>query len=183
MNKFQKTVALAALVLSANSIFAQTTGTTNLNVNLGSVLAIEVTNPTVTIQMTTAEHLTAGNTTGSLSDHLKVTATEGFSVTVKASGELSYNGTEIPVSTVVVNTSKGSYLGDSGSTEPTTNPSFPTTAPALSSAAPVTIIESSTGDLRGFNVTYTIPAEKTPAYLNKAAGVYTTLLTYTIAAD
>lgn len=184
MNKFLKTAALAAIVLSANSLFAQTSGTTNLNVNLGSVLAIEVANPSVTINMTTAAHLTAGNTTGSLSDHLKVTATEGFKVTVQAATDLTSSANDvIPVNTVVINTAKGSYLGATGSTAPTTAPTFPTTAPALSATAPVTIIESTTGDFRGFNVTYTIPATSTPAYIDKASGLYTTVLTYTIAAD
>lgn len=182
MNKFFKTAALAAIVLSANSLFAQD-NTTLLNVNLGSVLAIEVANPSVTINMTTATHLTEGNSTGELSDHLKVTATEGYTVTVEASGNLSNSGVEIPVSTVTIKTEKGSYLGAAGSTAPTTNPTFPLTEPALSATAPVKIIDSSTGDFRGFNVTYTIPANETPAYLDKATGVYTTTLTYTIAAD
>ncbi|ALM47790.1 hypothetical protein AMR72_02065 [Flavobacterium psychrophilum] len=185
MNKFFKTAALAAILLSANSIIAQDskTGTTTLNVNLGSVLAIEVANPSVTIQMTTAAHLRDGNSSSELSDHVKVTATEGYTVTVQASTDLTNGGVEIPVSTVKIKTEKGSYLGASGSTAPTTTPTFPTTEPALSATAPVQIIESSTGDFRGFNVTYTIPAEETPAYLDKATGVYTTTLTYTIAAD
>jgi len=184
MNKFIKTVALAAIVLSANSIFAQTSGTTNLNVNLGSVLAIEVANPTVTINMNTAAHLTSGNTTGSLSDHLKVTATEGFKVNVVASQNLtSSGGATIPVSTVVVSAAKGSYLGATGSTAPTTAPTFPSAPTALSATTAATIITCATGDFRGYNVTYTIPATSTPSYIDKATGVYTTTLTYTITVD
>ncbi|RDI11216.1 hypothetical protein DEU42_106150 [Flavobacterium sp. AG291] len=178
-----KSVLLAAPFFTVPSILAQTTGTTNLNVNLASVLAIEVSDPTVVIQMNTPAHFSSGSTTGTLSDHLKVTANEGFTVTVEAAGNLSNAGEEIPVSTVVVSSSSGSYLGASGSTAPTTNPTFPSSALALSSSAPVTIISCATGDLRGYDVAYSIPAANTPSYLDKTPGVYTTLLTYTIVAD
>ncbi len=174
---------LGAYALSAPALFAQTTGTTSLNVNLGSVLAIEVANPTVIIQMNTPAHFSTGSTTGILPDHIKVTANEGFSVTVQASGNLVSAGVEIPVSTVVVNTASGSYLGASGSTPPSATPAFPATPPALSTSSPVTVINCPTGDLRGYNVAYSIPASNTPSYLDKAPGVYTTLLTYTILGD
>lgn len=181
MRNFLKAAAFAIVALSANSIFAQTT---NLNVNLANVYSIEVTNPTVTILMNSAANFTQGNTTGSLPNHIKVSATGGYKVSIQAATELTSTANDvIPVSTVVVSTTPGTFSGAAGSVDPGSNAAFPANAPALSVTAPVELISSTTGDIRGFNVQYTIPAVSAPVYLNKPAAVYNTLLTYTIVAN
>lgn len=182
MKNFSKIALLAIAALSFNAVSAQTT--TNLNVNLSSLYSIEVTNPTVTIQMNNASYFTAGNTTGALSNHLKVSATGGYQVSVVAGTDLtSPGGDVISVGTVTVAATEGTYSGASGSTDPGTDAEFPSTAPALSTSVPAVVIESTSGDLRGFNVEYKIPAESAPAYLNKPAATYTTQLTYSIVAN
>jgi hypothetical protein len=181
MKNFLKVASFAIVALSANSIFAQTT---NLNVNLASIYSIEVTNPTVTILMNTAANFTQGNTTGSLPNHLKVSATGGYKVSVQASSQLTSPANDIiPVNTVTVSTTPGTFSGAAGSVDPGSVATFPANAPALSATAPVQLIASAKGDVRGFNVQYTIPAVSAPVYLNKPAAVYSTLLTYTIVAN
>lgn len=181
MKNFLKVASFAIVALSANSILAQTT---TLNVNLANVYSIEVTNPTVNIAMNTAANFTDGNTSGSLPNHIKVSATGGYKVTIQAANELTSPGNDIiPVSTVVVSTTPGTYSGAAGSIDQGSNASFPANAPALSVTTPVELITSTTGDIRGFNVQYTIPPVSAPVYLNKPAAIYSTLLTYTIVAN
>ena len=181
MKNFLMAASFAIIALSTNSIFAQTT---NLNVNLANVYSIEVTNPTVTIAMNTAANFTEGNTTGSLPNHVKVSATNGYKVTIQAATDLTSPGNDvIPVSTVVVKTTPGTFSGAPGSIDAGSNAAFPANAPALSVTTPVELISSTTGDIRGFNVQYTIPPVSAPVYLNKPEAVYSTLLTYTIVAN
>ncbi|MNK36160.1 hypothetical protein D3C87_547030 [compost metagenome] len=182
MKNFLKIASFAIIALSANSIFAQTT--TTLNVNLASVYSIEVTNPTVNILMNTPANFTQGNTSGPLPNHIKVSATGGYKVSIQASNDLTSTANDvIPVSTVVVSTTPGTFSGAAGSIDTGSNAAFPANAPALSATAPVELITSTTGDIRGFNVQYTIPASSAPVYLNKPAAIYSTLLTYTIVAN
>lgn len=181
MKKFLIAASFAIIAMSANSSFAQTT---NLNVNLANVYSLEVTNPTVTIGMSTPANFTKGNTTGFLPNHVNVSATNGYKVTVQAATELTSPGNDvIPISTVVVSTTPGTYSGADGSIDAGSNATFPANATALSVTTPVEIISSTTGDIRGFNIQYTIPPVSAPVYLNKPEAVYSTLLTYTIVAN
>ena len=134
--------------------------------------------------MNNASYFTNGNSTGSLPNHIKVSATGGYQVSVLAGADLtSPGGDVISVGTVTVAATEGTYSGASGSTDPGTDAQYPALAPSLSTTVPAVVVESSSGDLRGFNVTYTIPAANAPTYLNRPAATYTATLTYSIVAN
>lgn len=138
MKNFLMAASFAIIALSTSSAFAQTT---NLNVNVANVYSIEVTNPTVTIGMNTAANFTNGNTTGTLPNHVKVSATNGYKVTIQAATDLTSPGNDvIPVSTVVVKTTPGTFSGAAGSIDAGSNAAFPANAPALSVTTPVELI-------------------------------------------
>lgn len=180
MNKIFKFAFVAIIALTANTSFAQLTGTTTLNVNVEDVYSIIVTDPSVDIDMNLPAHFTGGNNSGEQAGHIEVTATDAYQVTV-TSGEFlegaAFNE-EISAGTVQVTANDGDYLGagaDGGSTA-----DFSTATLGLTPSA---LITGDGGDMRSFDVTYTIPAASAPAFLDVAEDVYTTVVTYTIAAD
>ena len=178
MNKIFKVAFVAIIALAANSAFAQ--NTTNLHVNVEAVYSIVVTDADVTIDMNEPEHFTDGNASDEQSGHLEVTATDGYVVTVTADEFLTGESLSetISTSTIVVTANDGTYLGagtDGGSTADFSDAQLSTTG--------ATLITGSAGDMRSFDVTYSIPAASAPAYINVAPDTYTTVVTYTIAAD
>jgi hypothetical protein len=179
MNKIFKVASVAIIALVANTAFAQT-NTTNLHVNVEAVYSIVVTDADVTIDMNEPEHFVNGNASDEQTGHLEVTATDGYEVTVTADEFLvgESEAEEISTGTIVVTANDGVYLGngtDGGSTADFQEAQLATGGNVL--------ITGSAGDLRSFDVTYTIPAASAPAYINVPVDVYTTLVTYTIAAD
>ncbi|WP_417350523.1 hypothetical protein [Flavobacterium alkalisoli] len=179
MTNFFKVASVAIVALTANSLFAQTedTAETTLNVNLGSSFEITVADASVDIDMNTPEHFQSGNTSGQKTDHVQVSATGEYEVKVIASTDLTSGAETIPVSTITVTPTLGSYLGagDEGSVSPTL------TAQSLSTSTENTIISCDTGEsLRGYNIEYSVPAASAAEYLNHTTGTYTTTVTYSL---
>src|SRR5690606_12602012 len=96
---------------------------------------------------------------------------------VIASSDLTSGSETIPVNTITVTPTLGSYLGagSEGSVSPTL------TAQSLSTSTENTIISCNTGEsLRGYNIEYSIPSDSASEYLNHSAGTYTTTVTYSL---
>lgn len=181
MTNFFKIASVAIVALSANVLSAQEdTDQATLNVVVGSSYSITVSNPTAEISMTTPTHFQSGNSV-SKTDHVQVSATNDYEVTVIATQDLTSGAETIPVSTVLVTPTLGSYLGggdDPGAIAVTLDPQ------ELSTSTENTIISTDIGEsLRGYNIEYSIPAEQASQYLNHTAGTYTTTVTYSLYAQ
>lgn len=161
---------------------AQTIGSaqTQVNVTIAQVQSIQVSQPTVSINMTQPSHFISGNSSGLQSNHVRVSSSTAYQVTVKTSTQyFSRNGnsTTLPVNTVAVKTTTGN-LTNSNAAPPAGLQVVPQ---IFLSTLPTTIITSPAGEWgRGFNVNYTIPETKSPSYLNRQAGTYSTTVTYTL---
>ena len=176
MNKIFKVASVAIIAFSANTIFAQST---NLHVNVQDIYSIVVTDTDVTIDMNQPGFFVSGNSSAEQSNHIEVSATGEYQVSVAAALPLTgaTSGETIDQGTIVVTANNGTYLGAQG-TDAGSSASF-TAATLSSGGAP--LVTGSAGDLRGFDVTYSIPAASAPAYLNVAEDIYTTTVTYSIA--
>ena len=152
-----------------------------MNIIIAQVQSIQVSQPTVNINLNQVSHFKSGNSSGQQSNHVKVSASTGYQVTVKASTQyFSHNGgaTTIPVNTVNVNT----VTGDDTTGANAAPPAGLTVAPQTTlSTTPSVIVTSPSGTFgRGFHVNYAIPAAKAPSYLNRDEGSYTTTVIYTL---
>lgn len=141
-------------------------------------LSIEVAQPSVTIQMGQTSHFIMGNSSAQQPNHVKISSGSGYQVNVKAiASNFSLNGntTTLPVNTIRVQTSIGT---GSSSTPPTglqVVPQVPLTVTQTQ------IVSATSGETtRGFNVTYSIPANQANSYLNRDEGTYSTTVVYTI---
>ena len=186
MKKIFKIASVAIIALMANTAFAQVTtqqdqATTILNVNLAGTYEITVGQTSVDIDMNDPQHFIAGNDSGTQANHVRVSATGDYQVNVSATGELMFGTNSIPVSTVTVTPTLGSYLGAGTSTAPTMTLTAQPLATVTALPAGSTIISSTAGEsLRGFDVVYAIPDTQAAQYLNKPEGTYTTTVTYTL---
>jgi hypothetical protein len=182
MTKIFKIASIAIVALIANTATAQV-NQTQLNVNLANAYSV-VVNPaqsSVTIDMNQPAHFQAGNNSGEQVSHLQVSASGDYEVKVSALGNLVAGSETIAVNTVTVTPTTGTYLGTG--TDPGSNSTCSTQPIEVGAANELTVISSSTGDLRNYNVVYTIPADETAAYLDHSPGVYTATVVYTIYAN
>jgi hypothetical protein len=153
---------------------------TQVNITIAQVQSIQVSQPTVTINMTQPSHFILGNASGQQSNHVRVSSSTAYQVTVKASTQyFSRNGnsTTLSVNTIAVKTAIGNLTNST-----TAPPAGIQVAPQIMlSALPITIITSPSGEWgRGFHVNYVIPETKSPSYLNREAGTYSTTVMYTL---
>ena len=58
---------------------------TQVNITIAQVQSIQVTQPTVNINMTQPSHFILGNASGQQSNHVRVSSSTAYQVTVKAS--------------------------------------------------------------------------------------------------
>lgn len=154
---------------------------TQVNVLIGQVISIEVTQPSVNIDMGLSTHYINGSSSGQQTNHIKVTSNNGYEINVRATTEyfsLNGNMTTLPVNTIMIATSLGDDLTGSGSAAPA---SLQINNPVPLSTSNTNIVSSGEGEsARGFHVTYSIPASQTSNYLNKEPGTYTTNVIYTV---
>lgn len=131
--------------------------------------------------MNQASHFLSGNSSGQKVNHVKVISSAGYQVTVKASTQyFSLNGsvTTLPVNTIALKTAVGSDLSNTNTSPPA---GLQVVSQTMLSTSPNTIITSPKGEYgRGYNVEYSIPAQQSPAYLNRTSGTYTTTVVYTL---
>ncbi|MFH6937718.1 hypothetical protein [Flavobacterium sp. FlaQc-30] len=170
------------LLLCPIAAMAQNIGSaqTQVNVTIAQVQSIQISQPTVNISMAKPSHFLLGNDSGQQTNHIKVSSSTAYEVTVKASTEyFSHNGnsTSLPVNTVAVKTVTGS-LTNSTAQPPAGLQVVPQ---IMLSALPATIIKSPSGEWgRGFHVNYAIPETKSPSYLNRESGTYSTTVMYSL---
>lgn len=141
-------------------------------------LSIEVTQPTVTIQMGQTSHFILGNSSPQQPNHVKISSGSGYQVNVKAITDnfsLNGNATTLPVNTVRVQTT----IGTGTATPPPTGLQVVAQVPLSSAQTQIASATSGEGT-RGFNVTYTIPSNQANNYLNRDPGTYSTTVIYTI---
>ncbi len=154
---------------------------TQVNVVIGQVLSIEVSQPSVNIQMGVPSHFINGNSSAPQANHVQVTSNTGYEVNVKAATQyfsLAGNVTTLPVSTINILTAVGDDLTGQGATPPAGLQVMPE---VQLSSTDNTVINSIQGEsARGFNVTYSIPANQADNYLNRDTGTYSTTIIYTI---
>lgn len=175
-------LACAALLMLCPAIaFSQASGVSQVNIIIAPAQSIQVQHSTVNIQMTQASHYMLGNSSGLQSNHVRVTSTTGYEVTVKSETQFfSLNGniTTLPVNTIAVQTAIGSDLSGSNSAPPS---GLVITPQVMLETSGTTIISTPTGEAdRGYNVNYTIPANQTQNYFNRENGTYNTTVTYTL---
>jgi hypothetical protein len=153
---------------------------TQVNVTIAQVQSIQISQPTVNISMAKPSHFLYGNDSGQQSNHIKVSSSTAYEVTVKASSEyFSHNGnsTSLPVNTIALKTVTGN-LTNSNAVPPAGLKVVPQ---IMLSTLPTTIIKSPVGEWgRGFHVNYAIPETKSPNYLNRESGTYSTTIMYTL---
>jgi len=164
-------VAIAALMVTAYSSKAQTTGTVTLNCVLNNVTSITIgaSFQTTALTYTTAADYTNGVTTNQTAA-LTAISNQAYSVKVIASQDLTNNTNTIPIGDVTITPS---FTG--------TNSNITCTAKALSKTVTNTIISSSVGTTsQAYNLEYSTVGAPSSDFLGKPAVTYTSTLTYTI---
>ena len=168
-------LALGAFVLGTNTIHAQATASTTVNIILADVISIDAgsaaTNGTVAFNYaSSADYNTAKNQT--IAESLIVTSSKNFDVKIKAEGSTFTNGTNfIPVDVLQVQAvTGGSIVG-----------TFNTIT--LTTADQILVSNATKGAKKSLSIDYSISAEKaSTVLLGKAPGTYTQQVTYTATA-
>lgn len=168
-------------MLCPATAMSQGSAQTQVNIIIAPAQSITVTQPTVSVQMTQAAHYVSGNSSGVQADHVRVTSTTGYQVTVRSQAQfftLSGSATTLPVSTLAVQTTLGT---DFSGTSPSAPAGMTITPQTMLSTTATTIVNTPTGEAsRGFNVNYAIPSNQTSSYLNRTPGTYSTTVTYSL---
>lgn len=166
------TVPIVYTISKTVSSFPATLPSQTMNsavqVNVSNLMELIVEDPSVTLTVNTPANYQQGVTT-TKPNHVKVSSTVPYNVTVKASSSVlsSSGGVQIPVGVITIE----GMTGQTGIT------------PVVLSASPQVIISSANPTVdRQLNLQYRIPSTKTSNLLNKAAGSYNTTITYTIVA-
>ena len=187
-NVYIPLLTVASLFLLSNGLQAQNTSTSSTNVKI--VLSDFITaaagnqtetgatpsaNASVTFNYPTATSYTQLQES-ELTDHLKVTASKEFKVTVKAAGANFVNGTDvIPVDVVDVKVTKVTNVVGS-----TLTPTTPTTGTVTLSTTDQDLITGVPSGIKTMDVKYGIPAERAQAsILGKPSGTYSQVVVYT----
>lgn len=147
---------------------ASQTMNSSVQVNVSNLMELIVQDPSVTLTVNTTANYQQGVTT-TMPNHVKVSSTVPYNVTVKASSSVlsSSGGVQIPVGVITIE----GMAGQTGIT------------PVVLSASPQLIITSANPAVdRLLNLQYRIPSTQTSNLLNKTAGSYNTTITYTIVA-
>ncbi|MBB5622303.1 hypothetical protein HDE69_003378 [Pedobacter cryoconitis] len=159
---------LAKTASSFPATLASQTMNSSVQVNVSNLMELIVQDPSVTLTVNTTANYQQGVTT-TKPNHVKVSSTVPYNVTVKASSSVlsSSGGVQIPVGVITLE----GMTGQTGIT------------PIVLSASPQTIITSANPTIdRLLNLQYRIPSAQTSNLLNKTAGSYNTTITYTIVA-
>lgn len=159
---------LAKTASSFPATLASQTMNSSVQVNVSNLMELIVQDPSVTLTVNTTANYQQGVTT-TRPNHVKVSSTVPYNVTVKASSSVlsSSGGVQIPVGVITLE----GMTGQTGIT------------PIILSASPQTIITSANPTIdRLLNLQYRIPSAQTSNLLNKTAGSYNTTITYTIVA-
>jgi hypothetical protein len=177
MKKNRKISLVIAIILVgfiySSKLSAQASASSTVNIVLANVSSIKVNaaQTSVALNFSNADDYNNGVSLAQV-QHLEVTCTGGYQVTVKASGPTMINGAStIPVSTITLTPSISSGSTDAGA-------AF---TPVSLSATPQNMITTPNGATKiYYDLRY--KASGGPQYIGKAAGTYTTTITFTIVA-
>lgn len=153
------------------SAYGQNSAGTNLAVELQSIQSITVNEAqsNVAISLSTASEYLNGKTSQQ-ADHIKIMSSSNYEIKVSAATNLIGESSSIDIGTVTLVPSQGSVGGENNNLNMN---------PIALSLADTTLVQASQGDAeRTFNVDYKVSGGAD--YLNKPAGTYSTLITYTI---
>ena len=160
-------------------------GQTQVNVSVAQVQSLEVSQPTVGIDMSQTSHFINGNASPQQANHIQITSNTGFEVSVKSVTQFfSLNGsvTTLPVSTIMLHTVAGDDLTGSGAVVPPAGTQI--ISPVQLSTSATTIVTADHGEgKRGYDITYSIPETQSGNYLNRPSGTYSTTIVYTLVAQ
>jgi hypothetical protein len=179
-------VAGFLLLAQSQKSFAQNTANATLNVVLSDVRSIKVNPSQTNVSLVFANSADYNN--GVSSDqvaHLEVTSTGGYAIKVKSSGPTLVNGANsIPVNTITLTPTVGTQKASVGAgvtaiIPQSSNTQMGSLLAAILNPTAVNFITSPTGVTKQFyDVKYN--ASGGTSYINKAAGTYTTTITYSI---
>lgn len=160
-------IVLTLSVLFSGKLFAQATGTATLNIKLADARAIAITNNKIDLNFATTSDYENGVTT-SVTNQIRVISSGSFQINVKsATDNLSLGADFIPANTITVT--------------PTLNTGAISELSSFSqklSSANQQIVKCTKGTLPiSFNMEYKAEGG---AYIGKAAGTYSTTVTYEI---
>jgi len=187
VRKFLFAGALLVIALfSVNSVMAETPPTTDnviVSLKFKPIQSITVNADSVNLTYTTVGDYSGGKTTGALEDHITIYSTGGFQVKVKAGGDY-FNRNEvasdIPVGDVIISATAGSNAPTSSYAD----------AAGLTALDANLVSATVGGTAINYNVEYNnVSAGGSNNYINKyifadgAESVYSTTVTYTIAAN
>lgn len=171
-------IIVAGLSINANKATAQSSANATLNVQLSAVQSIKVNSPVVNISISQPDDYLNGKSSGAIDDHLEVTSTGLYTISAKASGALS-NGVaanDIPLSALTITpTFKSSATALTGEVYNTLAGTVSTIDQAF--------IKSSGGTTNAkYKVEYALSSGTGGSNLiNRPAGAYVAVITYTIA--
>ncbi len=171
----QRFLLLLGFALFANFARSQTTANTTMNVVLADIRSIKVNPAQNTVSLNFATASDYDNGVSSLQNaHLEISSTGGFIVSAKSSSPNLVNGANtIPVNTIKLTPSLSAIASNS------TTIGTPTNRTISLSPIQTTFISSRLGATKVFfDVDY--KASGGAQYINKAAGTYTSTITYTI---
>jgi len=177
MKKFNLIVAvLLLMVVSAKAQNDQTTGSTNVNVELNDVMSIAVNNANVFLRFVNSSDYLNGVITPQPA-HLTVTSNKAYTINVKATGNLSGTGVNNEVLDAGVVAVSIPSTGDNASLGGTLTP-----VSALAVGDNTLITDATPVTAKDIDVIYTVPSSisTTDKILGKTADTYTTVVTYTI---
>ncbi|MHA4896676.1 hypothetical protein ACXZ1K_18145 [Pedobacter sp. PWIIR3] len=176
MKKFLTLAAVLIIGFSANKAKAQNAPVT-LNVVLAGVQTITASAASVSINLSTAPDYLNGKSSGAITDHLTISSTGLFTISVKASGALT-SGTpanDIPLNAVKLTPTFGS------STTTLTGPVLNTMDGTLTTSDQAFIKATNGTTSAKYAVDYMIkPGTASANLINRPAGTYATTITYTI---
>ncbi len=168
---FKKLIVSALQVVAVTGLLgicsaqAQTSGNVTLNVTLTDVLALSVTDATVTLNFATATDYQNGLTVLK-NNQLTVTSNKAYDLKVKANTDLTFGAATIPVSNVNVRTTT-TGMGTTPTISLSTSDQSVASNATAAIAKAVSLEYSTTGNNQSFATT---------------AGTYSTVLVYSVTA-
>lgn len=150
---------------------------------LSEVNTLKVNHSNVDLAMNQASHFIGGNATPLQENHVQVSSTSGYKVTIQTEQvtfDLNATATDLPVAHVKVEVG----MGDNISRNPGNAMDIAFSTGINLQSTPVEVLQSPSGSFsQGFHVRYSIPASVTADFMDREAGDYSVQVRYTLVQD
>jgi len=149
-----------------------------VNLIVNELMSVEIAQSSVLINMNLPSHYKYGNNSGIQQNHVKVTTTSNYTLTVSATNQnFTLNGlaTNLPVNIIKIEASIGSLNSNFNSGQVSINSGV-----QLSASQSNLLSSHSNETQQTFDVKYIIPTSETPNFLNIPSGNYKTTVIYTV---